>query len=526
MSKLSLADSVGEFFFDPYSYVLFNYPWGQPGPLENWEGPDEWQTEVLQYIGEAMKSATTAVKVGIAAGHGVGKSALMSWLTQWWMDTRTEPKAICTAGTKTQLQTKLWPELSLWHKRSLTRDWTDWYATSLRHKISPDEHRADAIPWSAENPDAFQGAHSTHMMGDFNLGGVLLEFDEASTIHEKIWEAVEGALTDLGALWVAFGNPVRSSGMFYNIFNHPTISRNWKTFAVDARRCRMPNKEQHREWEETYGEDSDFFRVRVRGQFPRVSSMQLIPTDDWNRATNNMHAQSDESSARVLGVDVARFGDDSSIICKRQGNIIWPLLEYRKLDTMALAQNVAREIDDWNPDTTFVDGVGIGAGVVDRLRQLGYDVVDVQAGASAEEDQVYSNKRTEMAVRVRDWLKGDVRVPSDDPLKEEAIGVEYGFVNEKRMALERKKDFKDRLGRSPDRFDAVALTFAEPVRPRRHMQAFRAKEGSGTINRDWRLMRVCHCFMKFRTWAHAAMSCFRHIVSTQPALTSRPRSMQ
>lgn len=495
------ARDIGGFFYDPLGFVLYVFPWGVKGsPLEAWDGPDEWQVKVLSDIGRGLVTLDTAVKVAISAGHGVGKSALMSWIIMWWIATRTQVRIVATAGTKTQLATKLWPELGLWVQRSMISHWYEWQATSLRFKLDdrgsrrlPNSknplQRADAIPWSERNPDAFAGTHGTDLVAGTNAAAPLYIFDEASSIADIIWETSEGAMSDEGAMWLAFGNPVRSSGRFYECFHK--FKESWRCYHVDARTARMPNKAQIEEWARDYGEQSDFFKVRVLGQFPNVGSMQLIPTDLVERAMARA-VTTEKSSTRVLGVDVARFGDDASVICKRTNNEVVAdsddgktMKEHRSLDTMTFANVVAGEIDTYDPDTTFVDGVGLGAGVVDRLRQLSYRVIDVNGGASPDNKELYTNKRTEMFVLLRDWLKGDVSLPNDPVLKEELIGLEYGFVSEKKMALETKKDFKQRLGRSPDKADAIALTFGGRVRPKRHKEPARDYSKQ---TRDWRLM--------------------------------------
>lgn len=387
-------------------------------------------------------------------------SALFSWLMQWWLDTRYMCKGVVTAGTKTQLTTKLWPELATWRSRSLTKDWTLWMATSLQRVgegYDPKIQRIDAIPWSDENPDAFAGLHAVNMDGSINIAGSLVLYDEASTISNKIGETSEGAMTDPGGLWVAVGNPVRSSGWFFDVFKN---KKSWKTYEVNAEKARMPNKKQFKEWEEEYGRESDFYKVRVLGQFPKVGSMQLIPTDIAERACKNRTAQISVSDLKVLSVDVARFGDDNSVILPRHGRVVQELEVYNGMDTANLADRVAAKYDSWEPDVLTVDGVGVGGGVVDRLIQLHYPVVDVNGGNTADDTEQYANVRTELYFRLLEWLKRDVSIPNIKLLYEELIAIEYGYVTEKKVKLERKQDLKDRLGRSPDYADSLALSFA------------------------------------------------------------------
>jgi hypothetical protein len=449
---LQLADDLSGFFYDPLGFVRYNYPWGEEStPLVQYAGPDTWQAELLSYAGTALRTSPTAVRIAVCSGHGIGKSALVSWLVQWWMSTRPHCAIVATANTKTQLQTKLWRELALWHKRALNQHWFEWMATSYRAIESPETWVANAIPWSEQNPEAFAGLHAEHVM---------VLFDEASAIHECIWEVVEGAFSTPGALFVVLGNPTRSSGAFYECFH--TKKHLWKTFQVDARTAQMTNKAQIEEQLASWGEDSDFARVRIYGQFPRVGDVQFIPTDLVDRAQRNK-APTIEDDYLVMGVDVARFGSDATVITYRTSNRVLDQVEYRGLDTMQVATRVAEAINDRNPDSVFVDGVGLGAGVVDRLRQLNFKVVDVQSAASPDDEQ-YQNKRAEMWGGMKEWLRGDVSLPNHQELRSQLIAVEYGINNRGRIQLEAKADMKKRGLDSPDRADSLALTFAAPVR--------------------------------------------------------------
>lgn len=413
----------------------------------------------------------------VVKGHIVThNSALASYLINWFMTTRPDCAVVATANTKTQLQTKLWRELALWHKRSLFEPWFQWMATSLRAIEAPETWVANAIPWSVNNPEAFAGLHGQH---------VLVIFDESSAVDDIIWETMEGAMTTAGftPIWVVQGNPTRSSGGFYRCFHDPKSP--WKTFQVDSRTARMTNKAQLQEWIERWGADSNFARVRIYGEFPTVGDLQFIPSPDVDRAMANKAVPLD-SDYLVLGVDIARKGLDTSVIIPRSSNRVLKPRVFRITDTMMLAATIAEVIDELHPDTTFVDGNGVGAGVVDRLRQLGYDVIDV-LGQSKPLDERYYNKRAECYGGVKNWLRGDVQLPKDEELREELVGLEYDLRKD-RILLEDKDDIRERIGRSPDKADALALTFAEPinaVRMRRTDTAIR-RVASHRAGRDWR----------------------------------------
>jgi hypothetical protein len=223
------------------------------------------------------------------------------------------------------------------------------------------------------------------------------------------------------------------------------------------------NKDQINEWIQDYGDDSDFVRIRVKGLFPRASSTQFIPEDLVQMAMDAEVIRGVFDYAPVLlGVDVARFGDDKSVIVMRQGGHLKKIRTFHNVDTMKLVGHVTEDIREFNPAAVFVDVVGMGAGVVDRLRQLGYDVIEVNGAEKPLDEKLYHNLRAEMWDGMRKWLKM-AYLPKDDDLKADLIGLEYGFDDKNRIQLEKKEDMKSRGLSSPDIADALALTFAYPV---------------------------------------------------------------
>jgi hypothetical protein len=448
-----VADVAG-FIEDPLGFILFAFRWGE-GALKGHEGPDEWQREVLEEIGLAIRSGNTkAFQAAVASGHGIGKGALSAWIIIWAMATRPHLNGVVTANTKVQLETKTWRELAVWHKRCLVRDWFEWTATKFYHVDHPETWFTAAIPWSEKNPEAFAGQHSEH---------VLIIYDEASAIPDTIWEVSEGAMTTPGAMRFAFGNPTRNTGRFRECFGK--FKHRWLLWQIDSRSCRMTDKRKLDEWIEDYGEDSDFVKVRVRGEFPSASSMQFISNDIVEMARER-ETRSYPHEPLIIGVDVARFGDDQSVICFRRGRdartIPWK--KYRGLDTMQLAARVTEAVADFQPTAVFVDGGGVGGGVVDRLRSLHTSVIEVNFGSKAA-DPRYNNKRAEMWGRMKEWLTGGV-IPKDRDLHDDLIGVEYGYTITNQIQLEKKDDMKKRGLASPDFGDALALTFAYPVAPK------------------------------------------------------------
>lgn len=454
--EIELIEDVAKFYDNPLGFVKYIFPWGE-GVLKDETGPDEWQTKVLTEIGDAINNGESlgeAIRIAVASGHGIGKTAFVAWVVYWFISTREFPQIVVTSSTQTQLTTKTWRELAKWQRLAINKHWFEWTATKFYHKQYPETWFASAIPWSVNNSEAFAGTHEKH---------VLIIFDEASGIHDIIWEVIEGAMTTSGAMWLALGNPTKNTGRFRECFGK--FKHRWLNMQIDSRTAKQANKAQIQQWVDDYGEDSDFVRVRVRGVFPRSGSNQFIGADIVEEC-RKYKAEGFEGLERILAVDVARFGDDQSVILKRQGRKVFKPKKFRGLTTMELAAYVVEEIDDWKPDAVFIDGVGVGAGVVDRVKQLrpSANVIEVNAGARAKDANKYFNKRAEMWGLTRDFLKAGADLPDDDnELAEELQSVEYGFSNKQQIQIEKKEDMKARGLSSPDVADALCLTFAETI---------------------------------------------------------------
>lgn len=452
--ECKLQDDIALFVYNPLGFVLFVFPWGEGALSEYPDGPDEWQTDILREIGEKAKTAKDAIQIAVASGHGIGKTALIAWIIIWFLSTRPTPQAVVTSNTKTQLDTKTWRELAKWHKLAINSHWFQWTATKFYMKSDPETWFASAIPWSKEHADAFAGTHEEY---------VLVIYDEASQIVDVIWEVSEGAMTTPGAIWIAFGNPTQNTGRFKECFGR--FRHRWITRQIDSRTAKMANRAQIDKWIEDYGEDSDFVRVRVKGEFPRASSMQFISEEIVQEAINRvLEVDAYEFAPIVMGVDVARFGDDQTVMVIRRGLKLLHIERHRELDLMTTSAMVARLEDKWGVNVTFVDAVGIGAGVVDRLNQLGRrGIIGVVSGSRAT-NQKYFNLRAEMWGNMREWLE-QADIKDDKELKTDLTAPEYGFATGDKLQLEKKEDIKGRGLASPDSGDALALTFALPVTP-------------------------------------------------------------
>lgn len=453
-----LINDMGSFTNDPLGWVMYSFDWGQ-GELAEFDGPEDWQRDLLKRVGDGLIDYQDAIREAVASGHGIGKSALVAWLILWSLSTFEEARGVVTANTATQLTTKTWPELYKWHRLFIAKHWFTITATSI-YSSDPEHEktwRFDAVPWSLINTEAFAGLHNLHKR-------VVLIFDEASAIHDKIWEVAEGAMTDKDTeiLWFAFGNPTRKSGRFHACFHN--LKHRWAHDQIDARTVRFANKEQIKKWAEDYGENSDFFKIRVTGEFPMTSERQFISGESVEAARGRKLGDRQFMFAPVIiGVDNAWTGGDEIAIYKRQGLASWKLGVYpRNDDDTVIAGYLARFEDEHNADAVFID-LAYGTGVASIGKQLGRKW-QLIAFASASSDEQYLNKRVEMWGLMKEWLKEGGSIPDDPKLVEELTGPESFVTLKGKVAIESKDDMKARGLDSPNRADALALTFALPVK--------------------------------------------------------------
>lgn len=443
---------------DPPAFVRYAYPWGE-GSLEGSHGARGWQLGILTHIGKHLSNPATRHQpclIAVASGHDIGKSALISMVVNWGMSTCEDCRVTITANTGPQLATKTVPEVTKWFSLAINSHWFSLKSESITStEIGHDKlWRADFLTWSEQNTEAFQGLHNRKKR-------IIVIYDEASGIADTVWNATEGVLLDeeTEIIWLAFGNPTRNTGRFRECFG--SMKHLWKTFQIDSRTVEGTNKEQIAKWESYYGEDSDWFRIKVRGEFPRSGSNQLIPSDVVS-ACRKYRATGYESLPKIMSVDVARFGDDQTVIGWRQGRKSVICAKYRGLDTVQVAEHVIEWQGKEKPDATVIDGDGIGAGVVDHIKYRGYGngLFEFHGGAAANDAAAYFNRRAEVWGTMRDWLMAEAEIPDDPELAADLTSPEYGFSNKQQVQLERKDDMKARGLSSPDCGDMMAMTFS------------------------------------------------------------------
>lgn len=469
--EITLAREIGRFYDDPLGFVKFAYPWGE-GELEGFHGPMQWQADLLNKIGEEVRDRgfdvenpipVMAQRHATASGHGIGKSAITAWITDWIMSTRPFARGTVTANTSAQLESKTWAEIAKWTKRLINAHWfkvnTGRGSMRMYHLEHAESWYCKAETCREENSESFAGQHAANSTSFYI-------FDEASAIPPVVWEVAEGGLTDGEPMFFAFGNPTRNTGKFKDIFGEGS---NWNTRNIDSREVDITNDEQLDEWIEEYGIDSDFVKVRILGVFPRLGSNQLISKEDVKESVARIKALKPDmfsDAPVIIGVDVAWEGDDKHVVVKRQGmnSEILGLHRHLPNETMGLANLVAYMEDEHAADAVFVDSVGVGAGVIDRLREMGRKPIAANVGVRADEPKRFKNKRAECWWRMREWIHESGVLPKNPELEVELTGPEYTLSETGQIVLERKKDMKKRGLKSPDIADALAITFYSPVR--------------------------------------------------------------
>jgi len=411
--------------------------------------PDEWQKDFLSAVASGER------KISIRSGHGVGKSTTASWAMLWFLLTRYPVKVVVTAPTSAQLYDALFAELKRWVKElpQPIQDLLDVKQERIELKASATEAFISARTSRAEQPEALQGVHSDNVM---------LVADEASGVPEAVFEAAAGSMSGHNALTILLGNPVRSSGFFFD--THNRLKDEWWTKRVSCIDSARVSKEYVDDMKSRYGEESNAFRIRVLGEFPKSDDDTIIPMDLLESAKHR-DTRAYEDAPIVWGLDVARFGSDSSVLCKRQSNVVHTLERWRNLDLMQLTGAVVAQYEACDhknrPAEILVDSIGLGAGVVDRLRELKLPARGINVSESPAMGATYLNLRAELWHKAKAWLeKRDCKIPNNEDLIGELATVRYTFTSNGKIKIESKDDIRRRGLKSPDMADAFVLTFA------------------------------------------------------------------
>lgn len=430
--------------------------------------PDEWQKEALR----ALPTKGGRVRICLKACAGPGKSACMAWAMLWfltcWAAKGEHPNAAAVSITADTLKDTLWKELSVWHGRSkFLQAMFTWTA----ERIFANDH---ASTWFA-SARAFSKSANADEQGR-TLSGLHSKFifyalDETGDMPPAVLRSAEQGLSncEVGVIMQA-GNPTSTSGMLYLASTQQRDRWNVVTITADpADPKRTPRVDPvwAQEQIDTWGRDNPWVQAYILGQFPSGSLDTLLSVEDVEKAmARNYIEDAYAFSQKRLGVDVARQGDDCSALFARQGLRAFAPVILRNADTLQVAGRVALGIARFGPEQVMVDGTGgYGAGVVDALLQAGHAPIEVQF-AGKPQDPRFQNARAEMWFRMAEWVKGGGQLPKDETLVRELTQPKIIFTTRGKFQLEDKEQIKKRLGFSPDRADALAMTFAFPEMPR------------------------------------------------------------
>jgi len=467
---IELADQVAEFIDDPLGFVHFAYPWGS-GELAGEEGPDRNQTQFLRDLGREVAKRgfnrtdpVMPILMAASSGHGTGKSTMGAWIAGWILSTRPMCIGTVTANTYMQLESRTWAAILRWSRLCATSHWFDIRAKGIFHRDHPEEWKVVCQTCKAENAQSFAGQHA-RTSTSFYI------FDEASHIPDQVWDVAQGGLTDGEPMFFCWGQPAKRSGRFYEICFGRSRDK-WNVRCIDSRQSRFTNKPLIEEWIRDYGEDSDFIRVRVKGEAPRAGDLQFIDQDRVDAAKKRNVATFPDDPL-VCGFDVSGGGQAWNVVWFRRGadaRSISPIAipgEHSKERSGILAR-LAEVLGDKRPahkvSMMFVDSA-YGAPYVERLRAMGFDNVQEVNFGGPSPDRHQANMRAYMWHRMKEWLDRGA-IPADDVVLETDLTAPGSHLNRSdQLVLESKEAMQKRGVASPDRGDALALTFAAYVQP-------------------------------------------------------------
>lgn len=411
--------------------------------------PTPYQEEALQALARGERKMT------IRSGHGTGKSTFASWAMLWFVMFRFPNKVVVTAPTTGQLFDALFAELKKWISElpDALHPLLNVKSDRVELTAAPSEAFISARTSRAETPEALAGVHSEN---------VLLVVDEASGVPEPVFEAAAGSMSGHSATTLLLGNPTRGSGTFYE--SQTRMASSWWVRRWSCLESPLVSDEFVEEIKLRYGEDSNAYRIRVLGEFPLADDDTIIPLH-LAEAARDRDIEADTERPPVWGLDVARFGSDKSTLAKRYGSVVTVVDRWQGLDIMQTVGRVKADYDGLpphlRPSEILVDSIGLGAGALDRLREMGLPARGVNVSEAPSVTGTYQNLRTELIFKLRGWLEErGSKLPDDPQLIAELTSIRYSFSSTGKMKAESKDDMKRRGLHSPDLADAVCLTMA------------------------------------------------------------------
>lgn len=432
---------------------------------------DEWvenggTKDVSEHQKELLNAIANHRRVAAKSGHGIGKTAVLSWAAIWWLACFGNARVVATAPSLPQLKSVLWPELALWLNRSLLKEYFELTATRLY--LIENRENSFAELRTASKEESLQGIHATNL---------LLMIDEASGVDDSIHIMLQGALTKPNNRIVQVSNPIRTSGYFYDAFHR---FKHWSLHTFNSEDSPNVSREYINDMALRWGRTHTIYRVRVLGEFPSGDPDSFIALEDVQAAVIRGQNRTDElSGVPEIGVDVARKGDDLTTICSRVGNVVLPLVTKEKTSVPEVASMVLVEVQSLRNLTGYsdiirvkVDDTGVGGGVTDLLeldRANNIEVVPVSFGGAGNEN--YENEASIMWGNFRDMLP-NICLPNDEVAVEELAARRWSMSLRSKIMIESKKDFKKSFKKSPDHADGIILAFAKKKNERKLLKGF------------------------------------------------------
>jgi len=437
----------------------------------------EWKASPISFVNDMINITPSSQqldflaaiaknkRITIRSGHGTGKDTGVSLAIMWFMATRAFAKVVCTAPTARQLADILWSELSKWFRNSKLQDEFIIQKDKIFQRDNPKEWWCRAVSVSAkaskeEQAETLAGFHGDHL---------LIVVDESSGVNDPVYIPLEGALTQEDNKVILIGNMTRNKGYFYDSHFHPNISKVWKKLHWDSRDSTNVSSEYPAYMAEKYGEDSNVFRIRVAGDPPLEDEKTFIPLA-WALSCMDNDLIENEDDPTYLGVDVARYGEDKSIVLPRKGLIINPWDEFQKMSTAELGGHVLASMREMEADGAAIDEIGVGAGTIDWLMKIPEAqkfIFGVNVANSSSDKTRWARLRDELWWKMRENCqtalysfpsKTKIERSMSNELCNELSSLLYEFDNNGAYKLEGKKQAKLRGTASPNIADALAIS--------------------------------------------------------------------
>lgn len=435
----SLIQAVDTLYNDPFVYsetVLHIELDDQQQKIANaLYGPKQWVT--------------------VRSGRGAGKTWVAAVLIWHFLCTRYNAQVYITAASGGTISGAIWPTVA-----KLYDDMHPMYKNQFEFQTAQIKHKEHPFTWFAitrtarqENPEAMAGSHAKKM---------LFLIDEASGVSDAMIRSIIGSLTEDDNYLIMLSNPTRLKGMFYES-HKPKNKDKYEQIQMDARKSKWVKPKSIAYWADTFGIDSDEYRINVLGDFPDKEHRAIIPWDLVNEASERELPEDDYKDIPIIwGLDVGT-SNDKSVLVKRQGPKVIDIKKWKHKDTMVTAGKVIMEYneteDDLKPERIYVDTIGIGKGPADRLREQELPIHPAVASSKAIKKKYMYNNKAEWWHEALEWFKGEVQIPNDSEFVDQVTGVRATPSSDSRFRVEGKENYIKRYRCSSDTADAFVMTF-------------------------------------------------------------------